>query len=49
MLSEMAGPRISISDPIDRSVDGIGDVALEIEDLLTRGKDRIFQLVQFTG
>jgi len=49
MLSEMAGSQVSISDPIDRSVDGVGDVALEIEDWLTRGKDRIFQLVQFKG
>ena len=49
MLSEMAGPRISINDPIDRSVDGIRDVALEIEGWLTLGKDRIFQLAKFRG
>ena len=49
MLSEMAGSRISISDPIDRSVAGIRDVALEIEDWLRLGKDRIFQLAQLKG
>jgi protein-tyrosine phosphatase len=49
MLSEMAGPRISINDPIDRSVDGVRDVVLEIEDWLTLGKDRIFQLAQLKG
>lgn len=49
MLSEMVGSLVSISDPFDRSVDGVRDIVLEIEDWLTRGKNRIFQLVQFTG
>jgi protein-tyrosine-phosphatase len=44
MLSEMAGTRFSISDPVDRSVEGVSEVAREIEDWLEMGRDRIIQL-----
>jgi protein-tyrosine-phosphatase len=46
MLSEMAGPRVTISDPVDRSVEGVSEVAREIEDWLEMGKERIFQLAR---
>ena len=44
MLSEMAGTRVTINDPVDRSVDGITEVAQEIEDWLEMGKNHIIQL-----
>jgi protein-tyrosine-phosphatase len=44
MLSEMAGTRFSISDPVDRSVEGVSEVALEIKDWLEMGKDNIIRL-----
>ena len=46
MLSEMAGTRVTINDPVDRSVDGISEVAQEIEDWLKKGKYQIIQLAR---
>jgi protein-tyrosine-phosphatase len=44
MLSEMAGTRVSINDPIDRSVAGVNEVARELEDWLKMGKHSIIEL-----
>jgi protein-tyrosine-phosphatase len=47
LLTEMAGARLQISDPLDTSAPGLQLLANEIEDWLERGFQRILELGSF--